>query len=82
MQTFLSTLAGILLTALMLTFAPYTNNIKAHECKFDDCEMKGDYFFSSQYEEDTDGYLMDYTHFNNPGWDGETIEEYIFHVGK
>lgn len=82
MRTFFSILAAAILTVLLLTFAPYTNNIKAHQCDFDDCEMKGDYFFSSQYEEDTDGYLSDYIHWDNPKWDGETIEEYIFHVTK
>lgn len=79
------------ITVLVLLFA-YNARIKfvttllpeTHTCNWDYCPHKGKLMISSNfisywgYEEDTDGYLCEYTHFMNPYWTYEECEDYIF----
>ena len=44
----------------------------------EDCQYNGNVFFSSMYDEDTDGYLFDKTHWNHPMWSYEKCESYVF----
>jgi hypothetical protein len=50
---------------------------KGHECRMEDCDMTGSIYFRSEYEEGSDGYLFDLTHWAHPEWSYEQCEEYV-----
>lgn len=52
-----------------------------HQCAMEDCDKIGNKSFTSDYEEGTDGYLFDLTHYKNPYWSYEQCEEFVFSSG-
>lgn len=62
----------------------FTNNIVLHDCNWEDCQHKGQIIdvklFKSDwgYEEETDGYYVELTHFMNPDMTYEQCEQYVF----
>ena len=49
-----------------------------HRCNMVDCMVIGEYTFSSDCEEGTDGYLFDKTHWEHPDWSYERVEDAVF----
>ena len=84
----------IILGIIVLILLLFTYNVKnkfistllpeIHKCNWEDCdhqgEIKNQYAFISKwgYEEMTDRYLVELTHFLNPSWEYEECEDYIF----
>ena len=73
-----------ILSIIVITFILLLFYSKIHQCNWDYCPHKGKLMISSNfisywgYEEDTDGYLYEYTHFMNPSWTYEECEDYVF----
>ena len=73
-----------ILSIIVITFILLLFYSKIHQCNWDYCPHKGKLIISSNfisywgYEEDTDGYLCEYTHFMNPAWTYEECEDYVF----
>jgi hypothetical protein len=71
------------LITVLVTVAIITPGIihSGHTCPFDECPYKGAFEFTevkSECEVDTDCYLLDVTHFNNPSWTYDQCEAYIW----
>lgn len=49
-----------------------------HNCGRTDCPHAGERTFHSEFSPDTDGYLMDLTHFQHPDWTWNKVELYVF----
>ena len=59
-----------------------------HKCTWEDCEHinktidtntnTNNFVSTWGYEKNTDGYLVEYTHYIHPSWTYEQCEEYIF----
>ena len=49
-----------------------------HKCEWKDCEMKGKLFFTSSYEEGSDGYYYELNHFSHPEWTKEECEKQVW----
>ena len=73
-------------TSVSLAFtinAERTDNT-THKCDWEDCDQQGEVIdqlqFKSQwgYEEHTDGFYVELTHFVNPTWTYEQCEQYVF----
>ena len=73
-----------ILSIIVITFILLLFYSKIHQCNWNYCPHKGKLMISSNfisywgYEEDTDGYLCEYTHFMNPSWTYEECEDYVF----
>ena len=73
-----------ILSIIVITFILLLFYSKIHQCNWDYCPHEGKLMISSNfisywgYEEDTDGYLCEYTHFINPNWTYEECEDYVF----
>lgn len=59
-------------------------DMQYHVCNWEDCEHKGELMNAERfvslwgYEEDTDGYLVELTHYMNPEMTYEQTEAYVF----
>ena len=60
-----------------------TNTTQIHTCTWEDCDHQGEvinqWLFVSQwgYEEMTDGWCVEMTHFTNPNWTYEECNAYV-----
>ena len=65
----------VILYLLIASFYPF-----GHQCDWEDCELTGKLFFESTwgYEEYTDGWCVERTHFKYPEWTYEQCEAYVF----
>ncbi|MFD2922010.1 hypothetical protein ACFS6H_19980 [Terrimonas rubra] len=68
-------------TALLASTGTFLLTLKsAHSCNWEECELRSKIRFDVDYEKDTDIYLMYLTHWNNPGWSYEQVENYMFNI--
>ncbi len=76
-----------LLIALSLSITS-CNEKTTHQCNWEDCEHNGEImspeYFTSYwgYDNYTDGYNVELTHYMNPNWTYEQCEDYIFNKSK
>ena len=63
----------------LLVLIIFTDVLKPrHFCKMEDCRIYGFKTFSSEFEEGSDGYYFELTHWNHPEWTYEECEDYVF----
>lgn len=72
---FLAYLVLSVLFVILTSFSPFI-----HKCDWEDCEQTNRIFFESKwgFEEYTDGWCVEKTHFNHPDWSYEQCEDYVF----
>lgn len=69
---------------VILYYVVYYYNDNKHRCYWEDCghygQVMNQHQFVSQwgYEELTDGWCVEMTHFMNPDWTYEQCEDYVF----
>ena len=83
----MKTLKNVLVVVAVFTFSISVGiylNMDRHYCSWEDCGYQGkvvhQYLFTSDwgYEEMTDGWCIEMTHFMNPEMTYEECEQYVF----
>lgn len=54
----------------------------AHYCNNANCPYNEETVFTSKYDEGTDSYYLDLTHFQHPLWSNEACEDYVFNTNE
>lgn len=70
--------AALVVGVLLMLMAGIAINAATHRCSFEGCEQVGRIGFVSTYEEGSDAYCIELTHFLHPNWTYEQVEAYVF----